>query len=266
MKKGFEKDLEKGLEKDFGKDFEKGFGKRPEAETGQEMWDGTYGLEMRDGSYGLQIWDGAYGSEMVEHMYRYVESAAASGQLEQTGRVLPLMRRLHEGQTRIGAEGEIPYIVHPLTIAYQCLALGLAEDELLAAALLHDVIEDCGAVLEELPVSEPVKRALDKLTFQIRQGENRPEAKARYYRGIPGNRIATIVKILDRCNNISTMSMCFSREKMLDYMEETRRYVLPLISQMEELYPECYNAAFLIKYHMLSVMESVNYLLSHRNI
>lgn len=202
------------------------------------------------------------GQEMVDHMYRYVRSAAVSGQLEQTLRVLPLMRRFHEGQTRKGAEGRIPYIVHPLTIAYQCLALGLKEDELLATVLLHDVIEDCGVTLDELPVSEPVKTALEKLTFRIREGESRAEAKARYYAAIPCDRIATIVKALDRCNNISTMAMYFSREKMLDYMEETQRYVLPLIEQMEKRYPECYNAAFLVKYHMLSVLESVKYLLT----
>lgn len=46
----------------------------------------------------------------------------------------------HAGQTR-NASGGRPYIDHPIAVAAQLLERGLS-DEVLAAALLHDVVED----------------------------------------------------------------------------------------------------------------------------
>ncbi len=86
-------------------------------------------------------------------------------------------------------------------------ALGIREDKILATILLHDVCEDCDVAPEELPFSEEVREAVKLLSFQVKSGETRADAKKRYYAEIAGNRITRIVKILDRCNNISTTSL-----------------------------------------------------------
>jgi len=53
----------------------------------------------------------------------------------------------HDGQTRKGSA--LPYILHPMETAN--IAAGMTNDpEVLAAALLHDVAEDCGVTEEEL--------------------------------------------------------------------------------------------------------------------
>ena len=55
--------------------------------------------------------------------------------------------KVHEGAFRKGTN--IPYIVHPLEAA--SIASTLTDDEeILAAAVLHDVIEDCGVTEAEL--------------------------------------------------------------------------------------------------------------------
>lgn len=51
-------------------------------------------------------------------------------------------RAAHAGQLRKGTR--IPYITHPLSVASLVLSCGGGEDQAIAA-LLHDVIEDCGA-------------------------------------------------------------------------------------------------------------------------
>ena len=56
----------------------------------------------------------------------------------------------HEGQQRKSGE---PYIVHPLTMACNALALGIRDDKVVATILLHDVCEDCDVSLKELPIS-----------------------------------------------------------------------------------------------------------------
>lgn len=47
----------------------------------------------------------------------------------------------HEGQFRRGGDG-VPYIVHPLHVCLMLARFGYGED-VLVAALLHDVVEDC---------------------------------------------------------------------------------------------------------------------------
>ena len=56
-----------------------------------------------------------------------------------------------EGKFREPMSAQIPYINHPFTMACHALAMGLEDDELIAALLLHDVVEDCGVSAEELP-------------------------------------------------------------------------------------------------------------------
>ncbi len=53
-------------------------------------------------------------------------------------------KKLHEGQTRLSGE---PYIIHPLAVA-EILADLEQDQTTIAAALLHDVIED-GKVTKE---------------------------------------------------------------------------------------------------------------------
>ena len=55
--------------------------------------------------------------------------------------------RAHDGMLRKGTN--IPYIVHPAEVA--AIAATMTEDEnVLAAALLHDVMEDCGVTQAQL--------------------------------------------------------------------------------------------------------------------
>ena len=78
-----------------------------------------------------------------------------------------------------------------------------------------------------------------------------------YYSGIAADPVASMAKIIDRCNNVSTMAQAFSDEKLNEYIEETETYVLPLLKTVKQNYLEYNNAVFLIKYHMLSVLESL---------
>ena len=84
-------------------------------------------------------------------------------------------------------------------------------------------------------------------------------AKDKYYSAISENPIATIVKLLDRCNNVSGMCGCFSRSKIIEYISETERWVYPLYRKAKVNFPMYSNQLFLIKYHMTSVVESVKH-------
>ena len=121
-------------------------------------------------------------------MYEYIETYATAYNLQQTLQALPFAREKHKGQKRKVAKGNRqPYITHPLTMARHALSMGLTEDSLLAAILLHDVCEDCGVAPQELPVEAEVQEAVRLVTRVA------GETKEKYYDQIRGNRIATLV-------------------------------------------------------------------------
>ena len=190
-----------------------------------------------------------------EHMYTFVKASTASRGYYQSSLALSFAAEKHEGQYRKGAD-HVPYINHPLTMACHALAMNL-NDDVVAAILLHDVCEDCGVSPEELPVSDTVQNAVRLLSFSVKEGESKADAKARYFNAISENRVASIVKVIDRCNNLSTMATGFTRAKMIEYIDETEKYVLPLIEQIKNSWPEFYNAAFLLKYQICSIIETL---------
>ena len=85
--------------------------------------------------------------------------------------------KAHEGQKRTSGE---PYIVHPVSVAYILLELGMDTDTI-CAAMLHDVVEDTDATLEDIQkkFGQDVACLVDgvtssqKLLFSIRTSSSR---------------------------------------------------------------------------------------------
>ena len=75
-----------------------------------------------------------------------IEAAAERSPLVRAA--LEKARAAHEGQVRNGSGG-MPYVEHPIAVAALLDEHGYGE-EVLAAALLHDVVEDSETTLEEL--------------------------------------------------------------------------------------------------------------------
>ena len=190
-----------------------------------------------------------------DKMYTYLRGFASGAGMGQTLKALSFAREKHAGQMRKSGE---PYIVHPLTMACNAVSIGIREDRVIAAILLHDVCEDCGVPLSELPVDDTVRRAVDLLTFRVMEGETKQTAKTRYYNMILQSREATLTKLVDRCHNVSSMAGTFSEEKLLAYIDETRQYVLPLLRKAKTAYPEDADVLFILKYHIVSVVDSLD--------
>ena len=196
---------------------------------------------MRDSFYSL------------ENMRRKLKQFAEEEHLAEMDKAIDYASEKHQAQFRkkmIFTDERIPYIVHPFMMACHAHALGIRDDAVLASVLLHDVCEDCGVLPEDLPFSEDVKDTVRRLT---KTGLSTEE----YYRHIAESPSASIVKALDRCNNLSTMMSSFREEKAFGYIEETERYVIPLIDHIKKEYTQYYDAVFVIKYQILSLMETI---------
>ncbi len=191
----------------------------------------------------------------AEKMYTFVRGFATGARMPETLKALSFARAKHEGQLRKSGE---PYFVHPLTMACDALSIGIRDDDVIAAILLHDVVEDCGVTLQELPVSGSVKHSVDLVTFSVMDGETKDTARTRYYNMILTDRAATLTKLVDRCHNVSSMAGVFTKEKLKAYIEETREYVLPLLRKAKTKYPEDADILFILKYHITSVVDSID--------
>jgi (p)ppGpp synthase/HD superfamily hydrolase len=75
-----------------------------------------------------------------------IEAAAQRSPLVRAA--LEKARSAHAGQVRNGSSG-MPYVEHPMAVAARLDEHGYGE-EVLAAALLHDVVEDSGTSLDEI--------------------------------------------------------------------------------------------------------------------
>lgn len=198
----------------------------------------------------------------VEELYAYVENYANREQLTQTLNLLPYCTRMHSGQYRKGRK-RIPYIIHPLTLARHAIALGRGTDVILSVCLLHDVCEDCGVAPGELPVDEETREAVALLTksesFSAAGGDNDA-----YYQKISENRVASLVKVLDRCNNVTGMAAAFSDEKLASYILETREHTLVLLDKAVQRFPEDSEIYFSLRYHILGIVQSLQAMLQRK--
>lgn len=183
-----------------------------------------------------------------DRMYTYLKGFTSGANLENTHNALVFAKQAHAGQTRKTGQ---PYIIHPLTMACHATALGFRSDAVIAACLLHDVVEDCGVLPCDLPVDESIQNIVALLTH------DKADSLDVYYSRILHNKIACLVKLFDRCDNVSTMSGVFTRSKLVSYIDETCRYAPELYRTAKDSWPELSDALFVLKYHITSVTNSL---------
>jgi GTP pyrophosphokinase len=197
-----------------------------------------------------------------DKMYTYIKGFAKGSEMPETVKILNFVRELHKDQKR--KDGE-PYIIHPLTLTCHALALGVRDDNVIATLLLHDVVEDCGISINDIPCNKEILTAVNLLTYRKPkvyfekdgEGISIETVKDEYYKEISKNGVASICKLFDRCHNVSSMAGTFTSIKLLDYLYETERYILPLLRETKEKFPEYQDILFVLKYHIISVLDAV---------
>ena len=194
----------------------------------------------------------------TDNLYQQVLGYIAGQGLPQSMQALPQMMKLHEGQYRRG-EGEVPYVHHPLMMAWHAISMGIGEDEVLAVVLLHGVRRNCDITPEQITcrLSKEVLQALRILYLP----PDAPERKAAYYDGLRESHLAALVRCIDWCNKISTAAVGLPKEKLYDYIEDTEKYILPLLEYVQQNSIQYYRSVFLLKYQILSVTESLKRIL-----
>lgn len=154
-----------------------------------------------------------------EHMKTFVKTTAKNFKMKNTLKAIDYAVESHENQKR--KKSDIPYIYHPLNLACHVLSMNIKEDEIIAGCLLNDVVEDCNKTLDELPVNNETKEIVYMMTHVKENGKDRDKVMQAYYDNLVTNPKAALVKCLDRCNNLTTVSWGLSRERMYRMIIET---------------------------------------------
>lgn len=124
-------------------------------------------------------------------------SSAASTDLVILAREIALR---HHGDQRYGDK---PYGYHLEQVAAVLTRFGLGTPELLAAAWLHDVIEDTGATAADLAIAGIPARVIALVEAVTDEpGATRDERKAKTYPKTAALRDAVAIKLADRIANV----------------------------------------------------------------
>lgn len=145
--------------------------------------------------------------------------------------------KLHTGKRK---DGVTPEFHHQVSMALYARTLPISPDifqAVLASIFLHDTREDYGTSLKEIEVACGTDVAL-AVSALSKIEENKKKSMPDYFATIGSNKIASIVKGVDRINNVQTMVGVFTKEKQIQYIEETNAFVIPMIKEARRLFPE----------------------------
>ncbi|GAB4212250.1 MAG: bifunctional (p)ppGpp synthetase/guanosine-3',5'-bis(diphosphate) 3'-pyrophosphohydrolase [Rhodoferax sp.] len=154
----------------------------------------------------------------------------------------------HLGQYRNSGE---PYITHPIAVAALCAQWRL-DSQALAAALLHDALEDCNVTKADLierfgaPVADLVDglTKLEKLQFSSRE-ENQAESFRKMLLAMARDVRVILIKLADRSHNMRTLGYS-PREKWARIATETLEVYAPIAHRLglNQTYRELQDLSF----------------------
>jgi GTP pyrophosphokinase len=140
----------------------------------------------------------------------------------------------HEGQQRRSGED---FIVHPWSVAKICADLRL-DEQTIAAALLHDVVEDTDHDLDDvrLEFGDQIAQLVDGVTKLTRiQFQSREQAEAENYRklivAMAADARVILIKLADRLHNLRTIEY-LGKQKQIQKSKEALEVYAPLAHRL----------------------------------
>jgi GTP diphosphokinase / guanosine-3',5'-bis(diphosphate) 3'-diphosphatase len=147
-------------------------------------------------------------NERFEGLLRHVQANRPNEDVSLIRKAWEFCVKHHEGQMR--ASGE-PYIIHPLEVA-EVLAEMKLDSTAIAAALLHDAVEDTQATSEEIAagfgdqvahIVEGVTK-IDKIQFANREDRQAENVRKMLLAMVSDVRVV-LIKLADRLHNMRTL-------------------------------------------------------------
>lgn len=120
-------------------------------------------------------------------------------------RALAFASEAHKGQSRLDV-GKIPYINHPIDVAFILVSAGIIDQDVLSASVLHDVIEDCGISHPDLVAEFGLNVA--NLVLEVSddpdlKGDERKQAQIKKIKLMSDS--AKLIKVADKIANLKDL-------------------------------------------------------------
>ena len=169
-----------------------------------------------------------------EKLCEAIQASGKAYNMEMIQKAYELANNAHNGVCRRSGE---PYICHPLAVARLVLDLGM-DSESIAAALLHDVVEDTPTTLDDLKAAfgEEVALLVDGVTKLTKiQFSNIEELQAENLRkmllAMSRDVRVMIIKLYDRLHNMRTGD-AWPEQKRRDKARETMEVYAPIANRL----------------------------------
>ncbi len=172
--------------------------------------------------------------EMFNRILEKIEKSGRQYDLDMITRAYELAKKAHEGQKRVSGE---PYIIHPMSVAEILVDYGM-DSESIAAAFLHDVVEDCDVTSADIKKNfgsgvaycvEGVTK-LGKIPFTTREEEQVENIRKMLLAMAKDIRVI-IIKLADRLHNMRTLGS-MPEKKQRDIAFETMCVFAPLAHRL----------------------------------
>lgn len=169
---------------------------------------------------------------IIEELERH---GASKEELELVNTAFKMASRIHKRQKR---ESREPYITHPLAVAEILVKeMGIYDPDTIAAALLHDTIEDAEIRYDEKCIAAAINPTVANLVVGVTKlkstdftDKNKKVAAntRKMINGLNDDIRIIYIKLADRLHNMRTLGNKKSKEKQIENARETLEIYVPL--------------------------------------
>jgi len=144
----------------------------------------------------------------------------------------------HRGQVRKDADAT-PYIQHPIALASLLWEVGVHDAEVLAAAILHDTIEDTPTTHTEL--EEKFGRAVADLVAEVTDDKREPKAVRKQKQIDHAAHLSTgarLVKLADKICNLRDVANSPPADWPIERRREYFEWARAVVERIPEKHPK----------------------------
>ena len=188
--------------------------------------------------------------------YYFIKGVAVSKKMVNTQKALPLAAKYYDGLQRKSGD---PLILHPLRVCSYLLSLNISNDEMCAAAILHEIINRCNLPcngVEILTKYHLNPKVLDYIRL-LANSEHYPLET--YYSALIEYPEVLLLKLSNRAHTCTTL-INSSTEEIKKYVDECESFLYPLCEYGMKHYPQYSNQIQLMYYHISSICNIVKHL------
>lgn len=168
----------------------------------------------------------------------YIEDGSCQADRVETA--MAFAKRWHQGQTRLGRDGKVPYYDEHILGVYHILRdeCHVEDKTVLVAALLHDTVEDTECTFEDIEQIFGTDIRDHVYLLSKLEGETFSDYSKRLFDHAPAQ--VVMIKLADRLHNLRTILFVSNRKWIQRKVNQTYTDILDRLEQVKDNLGEDY--------------------------